>query len=41
MGMKNVAIFCAASENIAPGYFEAAGEVGTMLGRMGVTMVYV
>ena len=38
--MKSVAVFCAASENIAPGYFEAAGEVGTMLGRMGVTMVY-
>ena len=40
MIMGNVAIFCAASENIAPGYFEAAGEVGTMLGRMGATMVY-
>ena len=38
--MKNVAIFCAASENIAPGYFEAATEVGTMLGRLGATMVY-
>ena len=38
--MKNVAIFCAASENIAPGYFEAATEVGAMLGRLGATMVY-
>jgi uncharacterized protein (TIGR00730 family) len=38
--MKSVAIFCAASENIAPGYFEAAAEVGTMLGRLGATMVY-
>ena len=38
--MKSVAIFCAASENIAPGYFEAATEVGTMLGRLGATMVY-
>ena len=33
-------MFCAASENIAPGYFEAATEVGAMLGRMGATMVY-
>ena len=38
--MKSVAIFCAASENIAPGYFEAAVEVGAMLGRVGATMVY-
>lgn len=40
MGMKNVAIFCAASENIAPGYFESAAEVGALLGRLGATMVY-
>ena len=40
MIMENVAIFCAASENIAPGYFEAAAEVGAMLGRLGKTMVY-
>ena len=38
--MKSIAVFCAASENIAPGYFEAATEVGTMLGRMGTTLVY-
>ena len=38
--MKSVAVFCAASENIAPGYFEAATEVGAMLGRMGATLVY-
>ena len=38
--MKSIAIFCAASENIAPGYFEAAAEVGAMLGRVGATMVY-
>ena len=38
--MGSVAIFCAASENIAPGYFEAAAEVGAMLGRLGMTMVY-
>lgn len=38
--MKSVAVFCAASENIVPGYFEAAAEVGAMLGRMGATLVY-
>ena len=38
--MRSVAIFCAASENIAPGYFEVAAEVGYMLGRLGATMVY-
>ena len=38
--MKSVAVFCAASENIAPGYFEAAAEVGTMLGRLGASLVY-
>ena len=38
--MGSIAIFCAASENIAPGYFEAAAEVGAMLGRLGKTMVY-
>lgn len=38
--MRSVAVFCAASENIAPGYFEAAAEVGAMLGRIGTTMVY-
>ena len=37
---KSVAVFCAASENISPGYFEAAAEVGAMLGRMGATLVY-
>ena len=38
--MRSVAVFCAASENIAPGYFEVAAEVGGMLGRLGATMVY-
>ena len=37
---KSVAVFCAASENISPGYFEAAAEVGAMLGHMGVALVY-
>ena len=40
MPMKSVAVFCAASENIAPGYFEAATEVGAMLGRIGAALVY-
>ena len=38
--MRSVAVFCAASENIAPGYFEAATEVGTMIGNIGSTLVY-
>ena len=38
--MKSIAVFCAASENIAPGYFEVAAEVGAMLGRLGMTLVY-
>lgn len=38
--MKSVAVFCAASENIAPGYFEAAAYVGRMLGRIGAALVY-
>lgn len=38
--MKSVAVFCAASENIAPGYFEVAASVGRMLGRIGATLVY-
>ena len=38
--MKSVAVFCAASENIAPGYFEAAVQVGSLLGRLGMTLVY-
>ena len=38
--MKSVALFCAASENIEPLYFEAANEVGAMLGAMGAELVY-
>ena len=38
--MRNVAVFCAASEEIDPLYGVAATEVGTMLGRMGATLVY-
>lgn len=38
--MKSVALFCAASENIAQSYFDAAAEVGSMLGVMGAELVY-
>ncbi len=38
--MRKVAVFCAASDNIAPGYFEAAAQVGAMLGRIGAVLVY-
>ena len=38
--MRNVAVFCAASEEIDPLYGVAATDVGTMLGRMGATLVY-
>ena len=37
---KSVAVFCAASENIDKLYVDAAHEVGTMLGRIGVSLVY-
>ena len=37
---KGVAVFCAASENIDKLYVDAAHEVGTMLGRIGVSLVY-
>ncbi len=38
--MKSVAVFCAASESIDSIYVSAAAEVGSMLGRMGATLVY-
>ena len=38
--MKRVAIFCAASENIAPLYFDGASAVCSMLGSIGAEMVY-
>lgn len=37
---KGVAVFCAASENIDKLYVDAAQAVGTMLGRIGVSLVY-
>ena len=36
----NVAVFCAASETIAPYYVTAANEVGTLIGKMGASLVY-
>lgn len=38
--MKNVAVFCAASDEVAPEYVQAAAEVGSLLGSMGATLVY-
>lgn len=38
--MISVALFCAASENISPAFFGIAGKIGTMLGSMGVELVY-
>ena len=38
--MGSVAVFCAASESIDSCYVSAAREVGAMLARLGVTLVY-
>lgn len=38
--MKHVAVFCAASESIDAVYAKAAYEVGSMLARIGATLVY-
>lgn len=40
MQPKSVAVFCAASEEIDPLYNVAAAEVGTMIGRIGASLVY-
>lgn len=40
MQPKSVAVFCAASEEIDPLYNSAAAEVGTMIGRIGASLVY-
>ena len=37
---KGVAVFCAASESIDKVYFDVANDVGRMLGRMGLSLVY-
>lgn len=36
----NIAVFCAASEAIAPYYVTAAKEVGTLIGEIGASLVY-
>ena len=38
--MKNVAVFCAASDAVAPQYVQAAREVGRLIGSLGCTLVY-
>ena len=38
--MKNVAVFCSASDAIAPVYAEKAAEFGDWLGRNGKNLVY-
>ena len=40
MQPKSVAVFCAASEEIDPLYSAAAAEIGTMIGRIGASLVY-
>lgn len=38
--MKSIAVFCAASDAVAPCYVQAAREVGTLIGEMGCELVY-
>lgn len=40
MSVKSVGLFCAASEAISSLYVEQAREVGSLLGYMGLTLVY-
>ena len=40
MKIETVAVFCAASENISPRFAEYAREVGEMIARMGLNLVY-
>lgn len=40
MEQKGVAVFCAASEDIASCYFACANEVGSLIGGMGLSLVY-
>ena len=35
-----VGVFCGASEDVSPEFFELATEVGTLLGNMGLGLVY-
>ncbi len=38
--MKNIAVFCAASDAVAPQFVQAAREVGRLIGSMGCALVY-
>lgn len=40
MAIKSVGLFCAASDSIASQYAAQAREVGTLIGRMGLNLVY-
>lgn len=40
MEVKSIGLFCAASDTIAPQYSEYARKVGTLLGKMGIELVY-
>ncbi len=37
---KTITVYCASSTALAPVYFEAARELGTLLGQSGATLVY-
>lgn len=38
--MKNIAVFCAASDTVASPYVQAAREVGELIGSLGCALVY-
>lgn len=38
--MKNIAVFCAASDAVAPQFKQAAREVGELIGSLGCALVY-
>lgn len=38
--MDKIAIFCSASDNIDPVYFDKARELGTWMGQNGKTLIY-
>ncbi len=37
---KSIAVYCASSSAVGPVYFEAARELGTLIGQSGATLVY-
>jgi uncharacterized protein (TIGR00730 family) len=38
--LRSIAVFCGSSSGAAPIYQEAAGEVGRLLGRRGIRLIY-